>query len=152
MTAIPSTPWQAFFEPDEIDPSTGKLFDHLPVGHDITLCPPAWVDDAEDEEAPTARPVPTRENPAPTDYSEMVPGETELTARDYARARHSDLSLEEQMSQFLATPWDEEPYDDPEYLELELACDMAKARRWEEQIQANIAQYRLEHPEALPEA
>lgn len=75
---------------------------------------PDRLDEDEDVEA-AARPRPSLGHPAPTDYSELLPGETanEPTARDYERAYNSDLTLEEQMSQFLAEPWDEETDEEP---------------------------------------
>lgn len=50
----------------------------------------------------------------PTYPSERIDGEPSEREfqRDREQAYNSDLTLEEQMSQFLAAPWDEEQYED----------------------------------------
>jgi len=134
MTAIP---WQAFFDPGEIDPNTGKLLESVASNY-RAVPQPVWVDDDdEDEDAAAAAEAARRQ------------AEDEANAANW----YGPDVLADLMSrpQYRGGLYEEEDIP-PEYRELEDARELAKARRREAQIKANIAQYRLEHPEATTDA
>lgn len=126
---------------------TTPLFDEDAQGAPLKELLPTFTADYDPNQLADAETTTSRTE------SELVPGE--LTEREYQRERelgyHSDLTLDDQMSQFLAAPWDDEPDADPEYAELEAALRLGKARDRDERIKTHVSQYRLEHPEASPE-
>ena len=125
------------FDKDAQDTPLKQLFPIFTADYD----PDASVDD---EEQPAADPY----------DAERIPGEPtdQELQRDRLLASSSDLSVEEQLSQFLREPGDDQADEDPEYRGLSLSLDLGKARDREERIRVNIAQYRLEHPEAAQDA